>query len=326
MVSLNDIAKLAGVSKSTVSRYLNNGSVSEKTKEKIQKIIVETGYQPNVYAQSLKAEKTHLVGVVIPRFRSPSTNDALKVMDRIAYDNDLQLVIMNSDLNSKRTLENIRQLERQRVDVIVLFAAEMTPELKEAISISKTSLIVVGQQFKEVTSFIYDDYDAGRQIAKHANELGHRHFLFVGVSEIDQAVGIERKKGFYDYFKGQNVQIDFIETSFSREATYQKALNFLLDLKATYIVAATDHIALGILNACRSLNIEVPKDVSLSGFGGYDEAVYVVPDITTVDYNFAQMGQWVMEQALRINDDSSVPELFIKPVHLMKRASTKQVN
>ncbi|SDI35010.1 LacI family DNA-binding transcriptional regulator [Dolosicoccus paucivorans] len=325
MVSLNDIAKLAGVSKSTVSRYLNNGSVSEKTKEKLQKIIEETGYQPNVYAQSLKAERTHLIGVVIPRFRSPSTNDALKVMDRMAYDNNLQLVIMNSDLKSNRTLENIRQLERQRVDVIVLFATQMTEELKEAVSNSKTPIIVVGQQFEDVTSYIYDDYDAGRQMARYADELGHRHFLFVGVSETDQAVGIERKKGFYDYFKDRDVQIDFVETSFSREEAYQKALKFLPNLKATYIVAATDHIALGILNACRSLKLNVPDDVSLSGFGGYDEAQYVVPSITTVNYNFAQMGQWVMKRVLDLGEETS-SELVVKPVYLTKGTSTKRVN
>lgn len=326
MVSLNDIAHLAGVSKSTVSRYLNQGSVSEKTRDKIQKIIEETGYQPNVYAQSLKAERTHLIGVVIPRFKSPSTNDALKKMDQIAYNNQLQLVIMNSELSVERTLENIQQLERQRVDMIVLFAAEMTAQLEDTLHQLKTPIIIVGQAVDGVQSLIYDDYSAGWQIAEHGYMLGHRHFLFVGVSEKDKAVGVQRKKGFYDYLNDKSVTIDFVETSFSRQDAYNKALTFLPKLQATYIVAATDHIALGILNACRTLEIQVPEKVSLSGFGGYDESQYAVPRITTVQYDFEEMGQWIMESVEKYEAIIKSPSLDIKPVHLMARESTKRVD
>ena len=85
MVTLNDIAKMANVSKSTVSRYLNNGSVSQKTRKKLDKIVQETGYQPNLLAQSLKAQKSNMVGVIIPRYGSPSTNEVLKGIDSSAY-------------------------------------------------------------------------------------------------------------------------------------------------------------------------------------------------------------------------------------------------
>ena len=84
MVTLQDIAKMAGVSKSTVSRYLNNGSVGKNTREKIDAIIKETGYQPNPFAQSLKAGKSNMIGVIIPRYDSPSTNEVLKGIDAAA--------------------------------------------------------------------------------------------------------------------------------------------------------------------------------------------------------------------------------------------------
>lgn len=86
LTTLNDIAKRAGVAKSTVSRYLNNGSVSDKTREKIQAIIEETGYVPNQFAQSLKAQHSNIIGVVLPRFDSPSTNQVLKGIDDVAHE------------------------------------------------------------------------------------------------------------------------------------------------------------------------------------------------------------------------------------------------
>lgn len=95
---------MAGVAKSTVSRYLNNGSVSEKTKQKLQKIIEETGYVPNQFAQSLKAQRSNMIGVVLPRFDSPSTNQVLKGMDELAYQKGYQLVLTNSNLDIQREI------------------------------------------------------------------------------------------------------------------------------------------------------------------------------------------------------------------------------
>ena len=122
MVTLNDIAKMANVSKSTVSRYLNNGSVSQKTKEKLDKIVQETGYQPNIMAQNLKASKSNMVGVIIPRYDSPSTNQVLKGFDAIAYPKNIQLVMTNADLDIGRTKQNLALLQRQKVGAIILFA------------------------------------------------------------------------------------------------------------------------------------------------------------------------------------------------------------
>lgn len=80
MKNISDIAKLAGVSKSTVSRFLNNGSVSHNTKEKLTKVIEDTNYQPNQFAQSLRARRTHLIGAIIPRMNSYAVDETIKVL------------------------------------------------------------------------------------------------------------------------------------------------------------------------------------------------------------------------------------------------------
>ena len=324
MVTLNDIAKMANVSKSTVSRYLNNGAVSQKTREKLDKIVKETGYQPNLFAQSLKAQKSNMVGVIIPRYGSPSTNEVLKGIDSIAYAEDTQLMIMNSDLDIERTKKNIRLLQRQKVGVIILLATSIDEELKEQLKTSKTPILLVGQELTGLPSYTYQDYEAGRLIAKHAIELGHRNLLFVGVTEEDYAVGVLRKKGFYDVAQENGAQVSFIQTDFSRSQNYEKALKFLPQTKATYIAAATDHMAIGIFNACMELGIQIPTQVSLSGFGGYSETRNVLPHITTIQYSHSKMGETVMKAALQTLETEKNNSTTKLPVQLLLQGSTAE--
>lgn len=102
MVTINDIAKMAGVAKSTVSRYLNGGSISKKTKAKLDAIVAETGYTPNTFAQSLKAKRTNTVGTIIPRLDSYSSNAILEGIDQELLKRQMQLVIMNSSQSVER--------------------------------------------------------------------------------------------------------------------------------------------------------------------------------------------------------------------------------
>ncbi|HRL52532.1 MAG TPA: LacI family DNA-binding transcriptional regulator, partial [Enterococcus aquimarinus] len=125
-MTINDIAQLAGVAKSTVSRYLNGGSVSRKTREKLDEIVRETGYSPNTFAQSLKAKRTNIVGTIIPRLDSYSSNEILEGIDQELWQRQLQLIITNSDQNVAREIENIYALARQKADAIILFGGVIT--------------------------------------------------------------------------------------------------------------------------------------------------------------------------------------------------------
>lgn len=327
MVTLNDIAKMANVSKSTVSRYLNNGSVSQKTKEKLDKIVQETGYQPNIMAQNLKASKSNMVGVIIPRYDSPSTNQVLKGFDAIAYPKNIQLVMTNADLDIGRTKQNLALLQRQKVGAIILFATEIDKELANQIKSSKIPIIIVGQKLEGNPSFIFQDYEAGKAIGQHAIDLGHKKLLFVGVTETDYAVGVLRKQGFYDVAKAHGADVEFIETEFSRSYNYEKAMDYLPKTAATYIAAATDHIAIGISNASAKLRKEIPEELSLSGFGGYSVTQNVYPHITTVNYPYYKMGEKVMEEIVKVLDskDYSIAEKTELPVELNVQGSTQKI-
>ncbi len=99
MKNISDIAKLAGVSKSTVSRFLNNGSVSKKTSEKLTRIIAEHDYQPNQFAQSLRARQTHLIGAIIPRMNSYAVDETIKGLAKQCQKYESQLILNYTGLN-----------------------------------------------------------------------------------------------------------------------------------------------------------------------------------------------------------------------------------
>lgn len=325
MVTLSDIAKMANVSKSTVSRYLNNGPVSKKTRDKIEEIIKETNYEPNILAQSLKAQQSHLIGVIIPRYDSPSMSQVLKGIDEVAYAEKMQLMIMNSNLDLDRTKENIRVMQRQKVGAILLSATMIDEELAQQIKTSKTPILLIGQTVEGIPSYTYQDYEAGQIIAQHAIDLGHRHLLFVGVTEEDYSVGVLRKKGFYDVVKANGATVEFIETEFTKSYSYEQALEYLPRTKATYIAAATDHIALGIMNAGFELGIEIPQEISVSGFGGYSETRNVMPHITTVQFPFYKMGELIVGEAIAGIKGKPLEDTTTLPVHLNSQGSTAKL-
>lgn len=326
MVTLNEIAKRAGVAKSTVSRFLNNGPVSDETREKIQKIIDETGYVPNQFAQSLKAQRSNMIGVILPRFDSPSTNQVLRGIDELAYEQGYQLVLTNSNLDSQREKENLALLERQKVSGIIWIASLFDETLVQQIKQLKVPILVIGQQIEGVPCLVHQDYQAGVKIAEHALSLGHRDLLYVGVTEDDNAVGVLRRDGFVETVHQAGATVSLLETDFSRKLAYEQALTYLPDVKATYIAAATDQIAIGIANAAQDLKLKIPEDFSLSGFGGYSESDYAYPRITTVDYPFYELGKKALELLKKLIATGSIPLLQTMGNELHVKPSTRQLD
>lgn len=322
MTTIKDIALQAGVAKSTVSRYLNNGYVSETTRKKIDKVIAETGYIPNNFARSLKAQHTNLVGVIIPRLDSSATNTVLSGIDEEARKLGFQLIITNSNQDNQRELENIEILIKQKVAGIILLAGELTKELKQTIKEIKIPILMLGQEVAGVHSIVHEDYEAGKKLAKYALSLGHRTFLFVGVTKADEAVGQLRQNGFIDTIKKNHGQVEIIETTFSRRMAHKHALNFLPQTKATYIACATDNIAMATLKAAYELGYQVPADFSLSGFGGYDEINYVSPTITSVCYPYRKLGSCAIDSLQKLIKKEELPLKILLPNRLLENQST----
>lgn len=320
--TIADIAKIAGFAKSTVSRYLNGGSVSQETSKRIEEVILETGYTPNRFAQSLKAKQTKIIGTIVPRLDSFATTQTLIGIDEQLRDFDYQLLISNTSQNLQREIENIHTLQKQKVAGIILLATVITDEHIEACKRTDIPVILIGQQHEELYSVIHNDFEAAYELGKMVLQKGHRKIAYLGVTEQDVAVGVKRKEGFKKAISEvQNCDVMFYETSFKIEDAVDIVPHILDEFQPSLIVCATDNIAFGALKAIQMRGLHVPKDISITGFGGYSMTEFTNPEMTTVKFYYKEAGQLAAQNMIKKINKEFSPRIITSKFEIINRES-----
>ncbi|WP_223068922.1 LacI family DNA-binding transcriptional regulator [Paenibacillus caui] len=322
MVTISDIARLSGVAKSTVSRFLNGGSVGSHTKEKIEKVIRETGYVPNSFAQSLKAKRPNMIGTVVPRLDSYASSRTLMGIDEQLRSMDFDMLILNSSRDPHREVENLYSFARQKVAGIILLATEIDGEHVAAFKSLQVPLILVGQQYPGIYSIIHDDESSAYDLGRLVLLKGHRRIAFLGVSEKDVAVGVGRKKGFKRAAEQcSDAEVVYYETGFGIEEAQQTAVEVIQSACPTVFVCATDNIALGVLKAANRLGFKVPDDFSITGFGGYEIAGIVHPGLTTVKFFYKETGKMAASSIIKLVNGQPVEQVMHSQYEIIERES-----
>lgn len=325
-VTIQDIANMVNVSKSSVSRYLNNGYVSQENAKKIKEAIEKTGFQTNFFAKRLKTKRSRLIGIVLPRIDSVTVGKLLTGINRRLEENNYQGIILISDLSIEKELENINKLYQQGVDGIIINSIAITKEHIKLISNLNIPAIFTGQKSEFINYIKIDDYKAGQMMGNYFKEKGHRDIVFVGVNEWDKSVGVERKQGFIDSFKEdyRKSNIKFVETDFSFKKAYEKSEE-VLKYKPTAIVCATDNICLGVLRYLHENNIKVPEEVSVGGFGGYDIGSVSYPTLTTIYFDYELIGASTAQGILDLIEGKEIQKDHEQSLTLIERESVKEL-
>jgi LacI family transcriptional regulator, sucrose operon repressor len=326
MTTIADIARIAGVAKSTVSRYLNGGSIGDATKIKIERVIRETGYVPNTFAQSLKAKRTGIIGTVVPRLDSYASARTLIGIDEQLRENGCQMVIANTSQDEAREIESLYSFARQKVAGIILLATNITDQHLEAFEKIDIPVLLVGQQHDAVYSIIHQDYEAAKAMGKHILDKGHRKIAYLGVTPKDISVGVQRKNGFKDALANvSGCEVKYFETGFGMGEALQQATAIIEDFNPTIIVCATDNIALGACKAAYLKGLDIPKDLSVTGFGGYEVTEYIHPSLTTVKYEFKKAGKITAQQMLKLIDGEQIEKITYSNFELISRGSVDRL-
>ena len=322
-LTINDIARLCGVAKSTVSRYLNNGKVSEQTKEKIRRVIEEHNYEPNAFAQSLKAKKTRFVGIIAPGLDSMVTSKVIMAIDVTLRENGYNPLIINTSLRKDLEIESIENLVRLKVNGIILVATEIKEEHRDVICHLNIPFVMVGQSSEGINSIINDDYQAGLEMGSYIREMGHKNVVYLGVPDDDISVGIQRRQGVIEglSYKNDSILINVLVSDFTSELSEKVISDFLKKHQPTAIICATDRMALGAKKAILSHGLIVPDDISLAGFGGYDLANLVTPSLTTIKFENEKTGQIAAQTMLNLIAEKKVSELQTIGYELIKSDS-----
>ena len=294
-MTIKEIAKLANVSTSTISRVVNkSGYVKNDVREKIEKLIEETGYRPNAYAKALLQNKSHTIGIILPKVNSSSSGDTVAGIDDFFAPNGYSLIIGNSNHSVEKEIQLFKLFQEKRVDGIILMATEITKTHEELIKKNGIPTVILGQEsFNSTPCVIFDDEFAARELTEYLTSKITKDIAFIGVGEYDIAVGKKRKDGFLKVLKEKNIEItnEFIKTGdFSVESGYRACKEILEKVMPQAIFSVTDKMAIGAMRYLFEKGLRVPEDIAIVGMGGTDLAKYYHPIITTSKYNYNDLG------------------------------------
>lgn len=323
-ITMDDIAGMAGVTKSTVSRYFNGGSVKESTRKRIQEVIQEYNYEPNTFAR-LKASKSNVIGVVLPTLNSKVTSRVVTSIGRFLRAQGYETLIKDSDHNIELELKNIQRLITLNVDGILLSAISITDAHREMIRNSPVPVVVLAQDFPEGICVVQDDYGAGKAMGEYVGRTSPGRVGYMGVDEQDQAVGIYRKSGVLDGLKTCHVgDIAVTSGDYSYESGIRMAEEILDKGPVDAIICATDRLAFGAFRVLGNRGLSIPEEVSVAGFGGYDESTLLKPQLTTLCFDSYGLGYLGAETLLKMIREEPVPKKQIVGFEMVEGGSVKK--
>lgn len=322
-ITMADIAEMSGVAKSTVSRYFNGGYVKESTKEKIQQVIREYNYEPNTFAR-LNAKKSNVIGVVVPTLNSKITSRVITSIDRYLRKEGYETLIKNSDHDVKLELHNLQRLAALNVDGILLSAITITDEHREIMEHSPIPVVVLAQDYAEGISILDDDYRAGKQIGEYVGKTSKKA-AYLGVYESDEAVGQARKQGVLDGLKACGIpEPTVLLGDYSFESGQRLTRELLKSEKVDAVICATDRIAYGAYRVLLQQGFRIPEDISVAGFGGYDESALLKPELTTLKFDSYAMGHLGAETLLKMMQKEPVPKRQVVDFELIPGGSVRR--
>ncbi|WP_042146782.1 LacI family DNA-binding transcriptional regulator [Paucisalibacillus sp. EB02] len=327
MVTIKEIAEMAGVSRTTVSRVLNNsGYVSEEARKRVEKVITETGYAPSEHAKSLRTKKSKVIGVILPTIQTETPSRIVTGVGKELTNNGYQILLANTNLDKEKEIEYLDLLRLRQVDGIILIATNTDPTLLEKIKEIKVPVVIVGQEAEDMMYVTYDDYHAAHDLTSLFIEKGHTNIAFIGVDEADKSVGYLRKAGFLDAMtsNGLAVEPEWIQTGVFDIDSGHEAMKLILknaSITPTATIAVTDRLAIGAMSYLKEKGIRIPNQMALAGFGASEITKYLDPPLTTVDYQNEKAGEQAAKQILAKIESKNYQKQIILDYRLIIRKS-----
>jgi len=330
MATLEDVARAADVSISTVSRVLNNPEkVLPETRTKVQQAVDEIGYQPSRVARRLRLEKgdTNLLGLVIPDIQNPFFADVTRGVEDVAQDNDYALLLSNSDEDPNKQRLAIDTLKTEDVDGVIVPPVSMNdPEVERLIE-SDIAVACVDRRMEnaQVDTVLSDNRKGAYDAVSHLIALGHERIGFVGGVPYISTL-IERREGYKKALRNHDLEVDpiLIKGGEHRHEQGKRHTEELLDLNSppTAIFAANNLTTLGALSALNQRGVEIPQEIALVGYDDVPWAQALSPSPTIIDQPGYEMGAQAAELLLkRLDNPNRSPKVITLQPKLKVRQS-----
>ena len=325
MATIVDVAKLAGVTPTTVSRVINNrGYISEKTRNKVYEAMDELGYQPNEIARSLTKQKSNSIGIIVPHIAHPYFAKLISNLENEASKKDYKVILCNSKEKAEKEKQYLDMCKSNRVAGIVLCSGNVE---SNKINTGDIPVVLLEKNFEEGKLGIQcDNYQGGRLATEHLIECGCKKLLhFSGV--IDEEMPADnREKAFIDVCNKNNIEyyIKKFDVNIYNQMNYYEAIKDThTEIKEIDgVFASSDLIAAQVIQVCNELNIKIPQDVKLVGFDDVEISKLTTPTITTIRQPIKEMAKLAVDLIDAKYNNVEIDKQIIVPVELVVRNST----
>jgi DNA-binding LacI/PurR family transcriptional regulator len=306
MPTISDVSRLAGVSKTTVSRVLNTPElVNRGTRERVLEVIKKLDYAPSVIARGMRGQKTRMIGVIIPDFTNLYYSEFLKHVEECAIGEGYIALICSTEADPAKEKEFIEKLRRRQIEGLILCRYEGVKEDESYFGrLARDLPVVITDQPScglPLSAVLTDSRKGIRALAAHLLERGCRRIAILGGRRV-YPFAVERFGGYADALKDAGVALDerlCEECDCTADGGYRAAERLLKRAVPEAVVAVTDLIAIGALRCIQSEGYAVPGDISLGGFDNILLSSLTSPQLTTVEQPIEEIAREAVGQLIR---------------------------
>jgi DNA-binding LacI/PurR family transcriptional regulator len=331
-VTILDVAKRACVSKTTVSRIINNNyaHTTEETRQRVLDVIKELDYRPNSLAKGLKTMQTNVIGMVLSNLKNPFWSSVLEGVEDATRDQGYHLMICNSDEEPEKEEQYIREFQMRQVDGIVINPTVRNPEFFKKLVESHYPLVVVNRRLPDldVNNVVINNVKGASMAVQHLLDNGRKKVaVFVYRNEY-VSTWSERVEGYRAVLLENGYSAaDFRIVEAEQETGMVKvaALDFLLEFPDTDAVFSTNNMmTMEVFDAICELGLNIPKDIAVVG---YDETVWsrhLNPPLTTIKqpgYKMGQIAAQMLIQAIKTKNQAKPEMIVLEPELIIRKSS-----
>ena len=333
-MNIKDVAKIAGVSISTISRVINKSAyVSPEISERIEKILAETGYRPNSLAKELLRSKTNTIGVMLPRIDLGTFAAMFDGVVNVLNENGYNILLANTRDQADEELRYLNLFYEKRVDGILYFATGIGERHVQAISKLNIPVVVVGQSGAELgcSSVQLDSFEAARAMVTELISLGHTRIGCLAVPDHDVNLGVMRKEGYLAALRENGLAIDpsLVVTGDFEYASGETGARTLMENPAgapTAIFCIADRLAVATCGWLQRNGFAVPDQVSVACIDDPVLLSFCSPPITAMSFDYQAMGLTAGKMILdEIEVSKTSARDVVMPFTLRRRDSTRAI-
>lgn len=321
MVTIKDVARIAGVSTATVSRVIHDGvQVGPACRARVKKVIAELGYRPNSNAQALVGKTSKTIGVVTPKLSMSFFGTLASGVEKSARENQYKLLMANSLYETKSELDAINSLREHNCHSIIIHSDYSDQKTLTKLASEIPGLVVINRFIAKIANRCVwlDNIQGADQAAQHLLDKGHTKFAII-TSIYRNGDPELRVQGSRQALQRAGIDLPnaAIEESTANIEGGEQAVNALLakGIKFTALLAYNDLMAIGAIHALFAAGLRVPEDVSVIGFDDLPLARACRPRLTTMRYPIEEMAHYASNLAMELNSPnkkiSSQTHLFL---------------